>query len=143
MADSAARDLVAFSQVYEKGWDALAALADDPSAMRLYVFLAKSCGHDNAVVATYSVISSAIGVCERTIRRCVRRLESDGHVVVLKLGSACAYVLNPDEVWKTARGHKKYCAFRTQALVDFSTNPTLKRRLTHLYQGRLSLAEDD
>lgn len=62
--------------------------------------------------------------------------------MVLKLGSACAYVLNPDEVWKTARAHKKYCAFRTQALVDFSSNPTLKRRLTHLYQGRLSLPDD-
>lgn len=143
MAGVPARDQVAFSQVYEKGWDALAQLADDPAAMRLYVFLAKSCGHDNAVVATYAVIASAIGLSERTIRRAVRRLEEGEHVVVLKLGSACAYVLNPEEVWKTARGFKKYCAFRTQALVDFSSNPTLKRRLTHVYQGRLALPEDE
>lgn len=142
MSAAVSRDPVPFAKVYEKGWQALASLAGDAAATRLYVFLASQAGHDNAVVCTYALIGQELELSERTIRRAVRRLEEGGHVVVLRVGSACAYVLNPEEVWKTAHGYKRYCAFRTQTLVPFADNPTLKRRLTHLFQGRLNLPDD-
>lgn len=139
---SAVRDSLPFAKVYQKGWEALASLAGDPAASKLYIFLASSCGHDNAVVCTYALLAQELGLSERTIRRAVRRLEDGNHVAVLKVGSACAYVINPDELWKTAEGHKRYCAFRAQALVSFVDNPFLKRRLTHVFQGHLFEADE-
>jgi hypothetical protein len=121
-----------FTKVYPKGWDALAGLVDNRAAAKLYVFLADHCGHDNALVCTLDVIAEELGVNERTVRRAVRDLEERGHIVVAKVGTANAYILNPAEVWKTYEDHKRFCGFRTRTLVSKKHNPDLKRRLTHM-----------
>lgn len=125
-----------FSKVFARGWEALASLTDDRAASKLYIFLASACGHDNAVVCTYDTLAKELDLSERTIRRAVRRLEDSEHVVVLRVGSACAYVLNPDEVWSTVEGHKRFCSFRTRTLVSFDDNPLLRRRITHAFSKR-------
>lgn len=137
-------DRTRFVQVYAPGWKALSALAaeSDAAAIRLYAFLAEASGHDNALVATYATLAGELGMAERTIRRAVRRLEEGEHLVVLKLGNTSVYVLNPDEVWKTAQEHKRFCSFRTRALVPFAGNAGMKRRLTHA-RGQAALPLSD
>lgn len=122
-----------FTKVYEKGWDALAGLVDNRPAAKLYVFLSKNCGHDNAVVCTYETLSEELELHERTIRRAVRDLEKNKHIVVLKLGTANVYVLNPEEIWKTYEDHKRFCGFRARTLVSKRHNPDMKRRLTVMF----------
>ena len=121
-----------FTKVYPRGWDALAGLVDNRAAAKLYVFLADHCGYDNALVCTLDVIADEIGVHERTVRRAVKDLEAAGHVVVAKVGTANAYILNPEEVWKTYEEHKHLCGFQSRTLVSKKQNPDLKRRLTHM-----------
>lgn len=135
-----------FVKVYPQGWKTIVELSNDAVALRLYAFLADQAGHENALVATYATLAAELEISERTIRRAVRRLEEGEHLVVLKLGTTCVYVLNPDEVWKTKDEHKRFCSFRTRALVPFADNPMLKRRLTHAVGQRslpLASSEDD
>lgn len=121
-----------FTKVYERGWEALSGLLDNRAAAKLYVFLADKCGHDNALVCTYDVLAEELEMHERTIRRAVRDLETRKHIVVAKVGTANCYILNPDEIWKTADENKRFCGFRTRTLVSTKLNPDLKKRLTHM-----------
>lgn len=128
-ADPAPKPL--FTKVYPRGWDALAGLVDNRAAAKLYVFLANNCGHDNALVCAVEVIAEELGVSKRTVYRAINDLEAGGHIVVAKVGTANAYVLNPQEVWKTYEEHKTFCAFSARTLVSTKANPDFKRRLTH------------
>jgi len=130
-----------FTKVYPRGWDALAGLVDNRSAAKLYVFLADHCGHDNALSCTYDLLAEELEMHERTIRRAVRDLEERGHLVVAKMGTANVYILNPEEVWKTYEEHKRFCGFRTKALLSNKQNANLKRRLTHMV-GREKVTAD-
>ena len=132
-----------FTKVYRKGWDALAGLVDNRAAARLYVFLADNCGHDNALVCTYEILAEELDMHERTIRRAVRDLEARGHVVVAKVGTANAYILNPEEIWKTDDESKRFCSFRTRTLVSKKHNPDLKRRLTHMVNRQADLLSEN
>jgi hypothetical protein len=131
-----------FTKVYERGWQAIALLIDNRMAAKLYVFLAQHAGHDNAVVCTYELLAEELGVCERTIRNAVRRLEEGNHLAVAKVGTANAYILNPAEVWKTYEEHKRFCAFGARTLASKAQNVTLKKRLTHMLQGQGDLFDD-
>lgn len=120
-----------FTKVYPRGWSALSSMLENRPMARVYVFLADNCGHDNALVCTYDVICETLGLSERTIRRAIKDLEAGGHVVVFKIGTANAYVLNPAEVWKTVEEHKTFCAFNARTLVGKKSNPDFKKRFTH------------
>lgn len=124
-----------FTKVYDKGVRAISGLLDNPAAAKLYLFLVNNCGHDNAVVCTYGVLADELELSERTIRRAVRLLEDRHHIALAKIGTANAYILNPQEVWKTYEDHKKFCGFSARALVSKTENGNLKKRLTHLEQA--------
>jgi hypothetical protein len=91
------------------------------------------------------LLAEELEVSERTIRRAVRHLEEGNHLVVAKVGTANAYILNPAEVWKTYEEHKRFCAFGARTLASKAQNTTLKKRLTHMLEGQRDLfdAEDD
>lgn len=131
-----------FTKVYPKGWEALAALIDNRAAAKLYMFLANNCGHDNAVVCTYDLLAEELELSERTIRRAVRHLEEGDHIVVAKIGTANAYILNPEEVWKTYEEHKRFCGFSARALASKTENGNLKKRLTHIVERQPELFDE-
>jgi hypothetical protein len=124
-----------FTKLYDKGLRAINGLLDNPAAAKLYLFLVNNCGHDNAVVCTYGLLAEELELSERTIRRAVRLLEDRHHLTVAKIGTANAYILNPDEVWKTYEDHKRFCGFSARALVSKTENGNLKKRLTHLVES--------
>jgi hypothetical protein len=132
-----------FTKVYPRGWKALASLIDNPAAAKLFMFLAENCGHNNAVVCTYGLLSEELSLSERTIRRAVRHLEEGKHIVIAKMGTANAYVLNPEEIWKTYEDHKVFCGFNARALVLKTENGNLKQRLTHITDRQPVLFEDE
>jgi hypothetical protein len=131
-----------FIKLYDKGMEAVSGLLDQPAAAKLYLFLARRCGHNNAVVAAYGLLADELELSERTIRRAVRLLEERSHLVVAKMGTANAYILNPQEIWKTYEGHKRFCEFSASALVSKTENGHLKKRLTHLIEKQDSLELD-
>jgi hypothetical protein len=131
-----------FTKVYPKGWLRLRTLLKaNPTAARVWGFLAENAGHDNAIVCTLDVIADELEISERTVRRAVHYLNEVGALVIARVGTANAYILNPDEVWKTYEEHKHFCAFTARTLASTKANRTLKRRLTHLIDGQRSQPE--
>lgn len=93
-------------------------------------------GPDGTLCASRTTIAEALGIGERTVSRHVKTLEKSGAIVVLKVGTANVYCLNPAEVWKSFDNAKPYAAFRTKTLVGKTENPFVKRRLATLLNGR-------
>lgn len=120
-----------FVQVYNKGWNRIAALiAINPKAAQLYVFLAQhideSCG---AVCVSQEVLAQELDVCVRTILRLTNVLETAKALVKIKIGTGVyAYALNPEEVWKSYEKGKSLAAFKTKTLVRTSDQITAQVR---------------
>lgn len=126
-----------FTQVYPAGWQRLRELMKiDPSAANVYAFFAEQMGPDGTLCASRSTIAAALQIGERTVSRHVRTLEENGAIVVLKIGTANVYCLNPAEVWKSFDNAKPYAAFKTHTLVGKAENPFVKRRLATLLGGK-------
>ena len=122
-----------FIQVYEKGFERISELIiNNPSAARLYVFLAEHIEPGTgAVVASQELLAEELGVSTRTIRRLSKTLEKEGAIIRIRLGagSIYAYCLDPEEVWKSWNTSKKYAAFNTKTLARREDNGDVKRRL--------------
>jgi hypothetical protein len=134
-----------FAQVYPEGWQTIRSLGENPTALRVYTFIAEHCDHLNALVCPLEVLAEELGVNERTIRRAMHWLEDRRHLVIAKVGTANAYILNPADVWKNYERYKGYCAFHANTLASKSSNRLLKARLTHMLEGQgdLFAGEDD
>jgi len=124
-----------FTKVYDRGWqrvEALMTLKGGPTVGRVWLFIVKHCGHDNALVVSSETMADALGVHERSIRRAVAFLVKADALVVAKVGTANAYILNDGEVWKTYEEHHRFCGFRAKTLIGFAENPGLRARVSHM-----------
>lgn len=124
-----------FVKFYDKGLERLEqllTLKGGPTVGKVWLFLVKHAGHDNAVACSVDLMAEDIGVHRRSIIRATAYLEENGAIVIAKMGTANVYILNDAEVWKTYEEHKRFCGFRARTLVGFKENPGLKRRLTHI-----------
>jgi DNA-binding transcriptional ArsR family regulator len=127
-----------FTMVYPAGWQRIRSLLKlDPNAAALYAFFAEQMGPDGTLCASRGTLAEALGVGERTVSRHVASLEKIGAIVVLKVGTANVYCLNPAEVWKSFANSKPYAAFSTKTLVGKTENPYVKRRLATLLKGKV------
>lgn len=125
-----------FTQIYEAGWQRLQTLIKaEPQAARLYAFLAENMGPDGTICASRPTIAEALDMGTRTVSRHVKTLEKLEAIIVLKLGTANVYCLDPREVWKSFDNAKPYAAFNTKTLVGKTENPYVKRRLATLLNG--------
>jgi hypothetical protein len=134
-----------FTKVYERGWDRigqLVTLKGGPTVAKLWVFLARHCGHDNALACTVELLAEQLECSEKSIRRAAKYLEDNGALAIAKMGTANVYILNDTEVWKTHEDHKRFCAFRTRTLLSHKQNTNLKRRLTHMVGKQPELFEE-
>lgn len=132
-----------FTQIYEAGWQRLQSLIRmEPQAARLYAFLAENMGPDGTICASRPTIAEALEMGTRTVSRHVKTLEDMGAIIVLKLGTANVYCLDPKEVWKSFDNAKPYAAFNTRTLVGKSENPFVKRRLATLLNGEAPEQKD-
>lgn len=125
-----------FTQIYEAGWQRLQSLIKtEPQAARLYAFLAENMGPDGTICASRPTIAEALDMGTRTVSRHIKTLEKLEAIIVLKLGTANVYCLDPKEVWKSFDNAKPYAAFNTKTLVGKTENPYVKRRLATLLNG--------
>jgi hypothetical protein len=137
------RENINFTQIYEAGWHRLQALIKlEPQAARLYAFFAENMGPDGTLCASRPTIAEALDIGTRTVSRHVKTLEDLEAIVVLKLGTANVYCLDPKEVWKSFDNAKPYAAFNTRTLVGKKENPYVKRRLATLLKGEVPKQKD-
>ena len=129
-----------FVQVYEKGFQRISSLINkNPSAAKLYVFLAKHIEPGTgAVVASQELLAEELKVSTRTIRRLSKVLEEEGAMIRIRLGagSIYAYCLDPEEVWKSWKTSKDYAAFTTKTLARKNDNGDIRRRLMIMLKSK-------
>lgn len=134
-----------FTKLYDRGWERigqLVTLKGGPTVAKLWVFLARHCGHDNALSCTVDLLAEELDCSEKSIRRAAKYLEDNGAIVIAKMGTANVYIMNDAEIWKTHEDHKRFCGFRTKTLLSNKQNPNLKRRITHMVEKQPALFED-
>ena len=64
-----------FTKVYDKGWERveqLLTLKGGPTVGRLWLFLVKHAGHENALVVTVETLSEALEVHAQSVMRATR-----------------------------------------------------------------------
>lgn len=65
-----------FSQIYDRQWATFRALIDAyPTALKVFTWLIELADRRNAVVVSYSSLSSALNLHERTIRNAIAYLK--------------------------------------------------------------------
>lgn len=131
------RENAGFTQVYEAGWKRLQELLRaEPALARLYAFLAENMGPDGTICASRATLAEALEISEKTVSRHAKSLVDKGAIVILKVGTANVYCLDPKEVWKSFDNAKPYAAFNTKTLVSKAENPFIKKRLAVLLNGQ-------
>ena len=126
-----------FTQIKPKGWAVLQRLMkEDANAARLYAFLAEHMGPDGTLAASRRTLAEALEIGERTVSRHIQTLVTMKSIIVLKMGTANVYCMDPAEVWKSYNNAKPYAAFNTRTLVSKSENPFVRRRLAVLLNGQ-------
>lgn len=126
-----------FTQVNPKGWAVLQKLMkEDANAARVYAFLAEHMGPDGTLAASRRTLAEALDIGERTVSRHIQTLVQMDSIIVLKMGTANVYCMDPAEVWKSYNNAKPYAAFNTRTLVSKSENPFIRRRLAVLLNGQ-------
>lgn len=112
---------------------------EEENAARLWAFLVRNTGYDKVIVCSIFVLSDELQLHRRTLANTVKLLQKIGAMKVAKIGTANAYILNPDETWKTSEEFKNYHRISAQALIGKSENrkveeysPRFKKRMTHM-----------
>ena len=141
-AERAPQGKTRFAKVYDKGWDTIANMAGNAMAVKVYSFIAKHCDHLNALVCPVEVMAEEFDVSARTIMRATKYLEDNKHLVIVKVGTANAYVLDPTDLFKNYDQYKHMVGFTARTLASKTQNKTLKTRLTH-YMGQPDLFDPE
>lgn len=140
---TARRENGGFTQVYEAGWRRLQTLLRaEPALARLYAFLVENMGPDGTVCVSRLTLSEALEVSEKTVSRHVKMLADRDAIIILKIGNANVYCLDPREVWKSFDNAKPYAAFNTKTLVGKTENPFVKKRLATILGGKVPEQKD-
>ena len=127
-----------FAKVYDRGWDTIASLAGNAMAIKVYTFLAKHCDHLNALVCPVEEMMEEFRCSKSTVLRATIYLEENNHLVIVKVGTANAYVLDPTDLFKNYDQYRGMVQFNATTLASKKQNRGLKRRLTHFMgQGDL------
>ncbi len=108
-----------FSQVYHNWWPIQRALIEEyPTALRVFSWLIEVADKRNAVLASYSAMSTSIGLNARTIMRAISYLSEKQIVTVLKSGNMNVYVINDRIIWKdTADRKDKFSQFSAEVFI--------------------------
>ena len=141
-AKNAPQGRTRFAKVYDKGWDTIANMAGNAMAVKVYSFIAKNCDHLNALVVPVEVMAEEFSVSTRTIMRATKFLEDNNHLVIVKVGTANAYILDPTDMFKNYDQYKHMVGFNARTLASKTQNKNLKARLTH-FMGQPDLFDKE
>ena len=108
-----------FVKLYRRFIQQIADLgAENPTALRVLLFLVKHMDGTNAIGVPQKLISDMLHVSRQTVNVAVKYLEEHGWVQIFKLGKSNIYVINPDVVWTSYADQKVYCKFQGTLLLS-------------------------
>lgn len=107
------------------------------TARQLWLYLYRKADHHNAVIASLDTLADELGCHTRSVARAAKDLEKAGAIWILKVGTARAYILNPNEVMRSADIQRKHISFGAMALIGFKENATIASRIRILQRAKL------
>ena len=139
-----------FTMLNNDNLEYLTLLADNPSAMKLYLFIVKNMNNYNALMASYQIFEDALGYKKSTIAKAIKDLKDLNLLYIYKSGSSNVYVLNDDLVWRSYGNNRKYCKFPANVMLAASEqDDEIKEKLdkirkaSHSYETNKELVPND
>jgi hypothetical protein len=120
-----------------RGLDRIQSLLSIPGGRlvgQLWVLLMREADHHNAIVASRHVLAQALQCSVRSITDATAKLQEQGAIDIFRTGSSSVFILNPDEVWQSAKHHRAFCSFGAKVLLGFDENPGVRVRMTELLE---------
>ncbi len=121
------------------------ACRDNPTAVRLLLFIMQHMDHSNTLLCPYQVFEEYLGLSQATVARGIRYLKDKGFIVVeKKSGAGNRYTLNPCLAWTTYGSRLKESSFDPLVALSAATGEDLERarRIRREYMASASLRKD-
>ena len=119
-----------FVQVYKgMGLKALQWLIKDNSlASEIFVFFMDNMNNNNLVMASQQLLTEEFGKGRTTIYKAIKHLEEHNFINIAKVGTANAYIINPEVAFQDGQHKKKYVGFNGTILLSKKENQTLFKK---------------
>jgi DNA-binding transcriptional regulator YhcF (GntR family) len=106
-----------FTQLYDDKAPLLMKIAENASAMKLFIWLYSHMDDRNALVVSQEAAAEALSVHRTTIHRAVEYLKEKKILAVLKSGNTNIYAINSEIAWKSDANSKKYAHFTAKVYI--------------------------
>jgi DNA-binding transcriptional ArsR family regulator len=101
-----------FVQFYQDNLQLLGRMsAENPTALRILLWLIRLMDDRNAVVTSQVAISEALKLHRNTVSNAVSYLKANKAIAVLKSGTTNVYAINEQIAWKEDADFKRYAHF--------------------------------
>lgn len=122
-----------FVQVYKgMGLKALQWLIkDNPLASEIFVFFMDNMNNNNLVMASQQLLTEEFEKGRTTIYKAIKHLEEHNFINIAKVGTANAYIINPEVAFQDGQHKKKYVGFNGTILLSESENKELFKKYKH------------
>lgn len=113
----------------------------DAKALTVLLFLVRNMDGKNSLIISMKMLSEMLDMSRQTLSKKIKFLQDNGWIQVFKVGTANAYVINPDVVWTSYADQKKYCKFEATVMLDYSDswdiNNKDKQNIKHIQEDIL------
>ena len=122
-----------FVQVYKgMGLKALQWLIkENQLAGEIFVFFLDNMNNNNLVMASQKLLTEEFGKGRTTIYKAITYLEKHNFINIAKVGTANAYIINPEVAFQEGHHKKKYVGFNGTILLSESENKELFKKYKH------------
>lgn len=108
-------------------------IKQNPFASQLFMFFIENMNNKNLVVASQQLLMEEFEKGRTTVYRAVKFLEEHNFINVAKIGSANAYILNPEIAFQDGHHKKKFVSFEGTILLSKEENKILFEK--HNYEN--------
>lgn len=100
-------------------------IKQNPFASQLFMFFMENMNNKNLVVASQQLLMEEFGKGRTSIYTAIKFLEKHNFINIAKIGSANAYILNPEIAFQDGHNKKKYVSFEGTILLSKEENQAL------------------
>lgn len=122
-----------FVQVYKGvGFKALQWLsANNPVGSSIMMFFLDNMNNNNVVMVSQNLLAETLGKGRTTVYTSIKFLDEHNFIEIAKIGTANAYIINPDIAFQDSHAKKKYINFQGNILVSENENKELFKKHKH------------